>query len=153
MKWDFPRLLDLPACRFNRAYWPLTGWRFGLVTCSTGILFSWMLPACQRQQKLPSCSYPALLYSALWEAAACVSLIWHGVTGSLELSLACHMSLDGVWVQRLFKHIALPFVRSCTVWLEVKVFTDVCGRIGMYLLPSRVIFSAACLKFLNTICL
>lgn len=53
---------------------------------------------CQPQQKLPPCSSPELLHSALWEATACVFLIWHGITGSLERGLACHMSSDGVWL-------------------------------------------------------
>lgn len=119
---DFPRILDLPACRFDRAYWPLKAdglaWlRVALGFCSP--------ECCLHASDSKSVPPAALLYSALWEAAACVSLIWHGITGSLELSLACHMSLDGVWLQRLFRHMALPFVRSCTVWLGVKVFTNV----------------------------
>lgn len=49
--------------------------------------------------------------------------------------------------------IPLPFVRSHTVWLGGKLFTDMCGSMCVKLLAFRVVFSAARFKFPNTVCL
>lgn len=115
-------------------YWS----QFGLVMCSS-LLNVACMPAYSKG--FPSCA--ALSYSALWEAAARVSLIWHGITGSLERSLTRHMSLDGVWLRHLFEHIPLPFVYSIAG--RIKLFRNMCGvGVCMDLLPFGFIFTEAC---------